>query len=572
MGINDWGVCHLEFCGGNTLERQKHALQDLTHCPESQLQSLRSKEDAQVELYRRVKGKRVLLILDNIETDESIGEARDYLRAELGEGSCILLIGRTVEFLQNNFSVNSQSCMGVPRLTEEEATTILLEKALEKPALSHFCKYAFGIRTIPSDPHFDIELLEQVQAECRALPVAVQRIVIFNYHRDDFLSRLKTSIDVLDDDEKQCFLDLAAFPQKKFIPANALLDIWVYVRGMTRDKTAVLILKFAARHLLHLRRDARLPTIRDNCMNSYTFSQDDAVRNLALFLAKCDDRIHFRRMYVSQKLFQFYESWQTDMNQSSEAQIVSIRTVEMAETQWPQMNFPEAEALILYFTANEYCIPPFLFKMEKLKVLIINNDSDEQVELTGPDNFQVHFQLKTLHLEGLIVPSLLEHCRVFSKSLEKIRLSRCKNLGRDTVFDFSRLLECYVDSCTDLKEFPAGICSSTSLKVLSITSCGNLKKLPNDLDRLGSLTEIRLCGCSWLKALPPSICELTKLEILDISQCTGLYVNGEGRSVFKEILQKLAKLPSFKCVICDKHIKKIFKSSFRPGLLKVGLE
>jgi hypothetical protein len=32
-----------------------------------------------------------------------------------------------------------------------------------------------------------------------------------------------------------------------------LLDIWVYVWGMTRDNAIVLLLKIAARHLLHLR-------------------------------------------------------------------------------------------------------------------------------------------------------------------------------------------------------------------------------------------------------------------------------------------------------------------------------
>jgi len=40
---------------------------------------------------------------------------------------------------------------------------------------------------------------------------------ISEYHKERLLNRLETSIDVLDDKHKQCFLDLGAFPRgRKF--------------------------------------------------------------------------------------------------------------------------------------------------------------------------------------------------------------------------------------------------------------------------------------------------------------------------------------------------------------------
>ncbi|XP_057821864.2 uncharacterized protein LOC131034411 isoform X2 [Cryptomeria japonica] len=124
LGNFDGKVCYLEFCGGKTLDRQKLALQYLTDCHKSQLESLTSEDEAQKEFYKRVRGQRVLLVLDNIETEEIIDEVIDYLQAELGKNSCILLSTRSVYLLR----IIRHSCMHVPSLTEGEAIAILLER------------------------------------------------------------------------------------------------------------------------------------------------------------------------------------------------------------------------------------------------------------------------------------------------------------------------------------------------------------------------------------------------------------------------------------------------------------
>ncbi|GLJ41967.1 hypothetical protein SUGI_0868820 [Cryptomeria japonica] len=119
-------VCHLEFSRDFSFERKKIALRYLTHYPQSRLQIL-TQDQAEVELYKRLKGQRVLLVLDNI-TEESIDEVRYYIQADLSDNSYILLSARSVDLLVKHFNIDWQSCMHVPSLEVDEAIAILLER------------------------------------------------------------------------------------------------------------------------------------------------------------------------------------------------------------------------------------------------------------------------------------------------------------------------------------------------------------------------------------------------------------------------------------------------------------
>ncbi|GLJ41970.1 hypothetical protein SUGI_0868880 [Cryptomeria japonica] len=123
-------VCHLELSRGDkddSFKRKKLALRYLTHYPQSGLETL-TKDQAEAELHERLRGKRVLLVLDNI-TEETVDEVGYYIRADLREDSYIRLSARSADLLVKHFKIDSRSCMHVPSLEEEEAIAILLEKA-----------------------------------------------------------------------------------------------------------------------------------------------------------------------------------------------------------------------------------------------------------------------------------------------------------------------------------------------------------------------------------------------------------------------------------------------------------
>ncbi|XP_059065248.1 probable disease resistance protein At4g33300 isoform X2 [Cryptomeria japonica] len=180
------------------------------------------------------------------------------------------------------------------RQGEPKARLYQLPLLQEKDALSLFCHCAFGEPKIPTT--HDRDLVIKVQEECKGLPVALQVIgrslrdrdpmfwrsaknklsrgeTISSYH-EDLNERLKMAcIDELEDNEKQCFLDLAAFPEGRTISANALLDIWVYVRGMDWDNAFVLLWEFADRGLVTLKRDPwtiRSTAVGCACLKSVT--------------------------------------------------------------------------------------------------------------------------------------------------------------------------------------------------------------------------------------------------------------------------------------------------------------
>ena len=77
----------------------------------------------------------------------------------------------------------------------------------------------------------------------------------------------------------------------------------------------------------------------------------------------------------------------------------------MAENQWYPMDFPEAEVLVVHFSASEYFLPPSLKTMKKLKFVMLCNLSSKRTTIKGLDALSSLSQLKTVHLEKLDAPS-----------------------------------------------------------------------------------------------------------------------------------------------------------------------
>lgn len=72
----------------------------------------------------------------------------------------------------------------------------------------------------------------------------------------DVLVCLKTSLDALDEKDqnlKECFLDLGAFPEDQRIPAVALIDMWAELYGIDEDFISIQYLQeLSSRSLVNL--------------------------------------------------------------------------------------------------------------------------------------------------------------------------------------------------------------------------------------------------------------------------------------------------------------------------------
>lgn len=58
----------------------------------------------------------------------------------------------------------------------------------------------------------------------------------------EILIRLLSSVNSLDEMYKECYLDLASFPEDQRIPATALIDMWVGLYNLDEDGDAIAIL------------------------------------------------------------------------------------------------------------------------------------------------------------------------------------------------------------------------------------------------------------------------------------------------------------------------------------------
>ncbi|GLJ30694.1 hypothetical protein SUGI_0608130 [Cryptomeria japonica] len=455
-----------------------------------------------------------------------------------------------------------------------------LELLSEAGALSLFCFWAFGQKTVPET--VDQNLVSQVIAECKGLPLGLKVIgsslrdkppavwsharnklsqaePISDYHKDGLLSCLKTSIDILEREVQECFLDLGIFPEDRKNPVAALSDLWVYVHELDWEAAYRNLIELNNRNLLSLVNSAM-----DHFGNMYgssseLFIQHDVLRDLALTLARQEESINMRRRLIMPRGENYVPKiWKKHADSPFNAEIVSLHTGMMNEEDWCHMNFPRAKALVLNFSASEYFLPPFLQTMQQLKVLVIVNYNSERASLKGLSVLSSLSQLKSLRLERVIVPPLHDYCQTWQK-LEKLLFSLCDCceimnwMQRSLCFNLPNLLELTIDHCSKLEELPACICNMTSLQKLSVTSCHILYKLSDDLGKLSSLQMLRLNGCPCLKELPYSICKLKQLKFLDISLC-------EHMQQLPDEFSQLSSLEGLDMRECS-HVKKIPKSS-----------
>lgn len=500
-------------------------------------------EDAHQQLQQRLRQMEpqpTLVVLDDV-------WEIDHLEKLLFEGKGY----KTLVTTRNNNVVKSDYRYDLPCLREQDAVSL-------------FCFSAFDRKSIPDTA--DGNLVKEVIAECKGLPLALKVIgrslhdqppaawitakdklsqgqTISEYHKTEVLKRMATSIDILEEDVRECFLDMGIFPEARKMSADPLLDLGVYVHKLKWTAAYTILIELASRNLVTLVNNQK-GTLGNpyGCSGELSLIQHDVLRDLSIYWTEQEPIIERRKRFIMpQKVDSIRKMWKKHAERDFNAEIVSFHTGSMEEKDWCQMKFPNAKALILNFSASEYFLPPFMQSMDKLKVLIIVNHNSKRATLKGISVLSSLTRLKVIRLERVIVPPLQEYCQSWQK-LEKLSLVLCEGCGNTTglhmgaYLNFPRLLELAIDHCSDLRELSTSICSLTTLKRLSVTNCHDLQKLSEDIGNLSSLQMLKLYACPSLKELPDSVCKLRQLQFLDISLCGHL----------KQLPDQLGQLSSLK--------------------------
>ncbi|KAG2724543.1 hypothetical protein I3760_01G022800 [Carya illinoinensis] len=397
----------------------------------------------------------------------------------------------------------------------------------------------------------------------------------------DLLNCLEKSLDFLDDELKECFMDLGSFPEGQRIHVATLIDMWTELYGLDEDgNNAITNLNaISTRNLA-----SQFVTRKDasdfaNYYGEDYVTQHDLLRELAIHQSS-QGLIEQRKRLNINIGENILPKWWTDQKQQSlSANLLSISTDAMFSSSWCNIQPPEVEVLVLNFQTKNYQLPKFVEKMDKLKVLVVTNYGFLPAEVS---NFQLLGSLpylKRIRLARLSIPFLCKTPMQMS-SLKKISLFMC-SIGRAfrnstvQVSDaFPNLTDINIDYCKDLVELPDGLCDIAHLKKLSITNCHKLSALPEAIGMLANLEMLRLRSCTDLSELPESIRRLQNLRILDISDCLSisklpkhigelckleeLHLKGCLR-LSRQLPESIMDLKQLKLVICDEERAKLWE-------------
>ncbi|KAI4304522.1 hypothetical protein MLD38_040018 [Melastoma candidum] len=468
-----------------------------------------------------------------------------------------------------------------------------MEILSEGDAMAVFCQSAFGQRAIR--PGFNETLVKQVVSECEGLPLALKVIgaslrdqeeiywksakarlskgePISDTHRSLLSERMAISVDYLQPNVRECFLDLGAFPEDMKIPLDILVRIWVETRGIDEEEAYAIVADLSNKNLLTLVQDARAGDSYSSCFE-ISITQHDVLRDLAIQLSNQGEINARKRLVMPRRERKLPGDWDRNSERPFQAQIVSVHTEQMEEMDWQQMDFPKAEVLIINFSAEDYFLPPFIDNMPNLRALIVINHGTTNAVLRNFSVFSNLANLQSLWLEKICVPQLTD-MTIPLCNMKKICIVLCKINNSldpsrvDIPQIFPGLVDLTIDHCDDLFQLPSGICGLSRVRNLSITNCHSLQKLPADLDRLSNLEILRVYACPNLKSLPQSVCELSSLKYLDISQCVNLTQLPEGISRMTSLEKidmrecpQVMHLPmsfrsmkSLRNVICDEEV------------------
>ncbi|GLT91513.1 hypothetical protein SLE2022_093960 [Rubroshorea leprosula] len=158
-----------------------------------------------------------------------------------------------------------------------------------------------------------------------------------------------------------------------------------------------------------------------------------------------------------------------------------------------------------------------LGSLNRLKSLSIGGFSNEMEEL--PDLSSINASLETLHLMDWRTRQSLHQIQ---------RFTALKELGiegpiddvealSDVLEKLSSLTELRIDCCDDLISLPQGLNKLPHLRTLLIWRCDNLTSLSEDLKELRSLITLEVSICGTLRSFPEEILGyLTSLKSLEI--------------------------------------------------------
>ncbi|XP_022753315.1 probable disease resistance protein At4g27220 isoform X2 [Durio zibethinus] len=409
------------------------------------------------------KEKRILIILDDVWAKIDLKEQIGIPFADDHKGCKILLTTRRQHVC---FAMECQKTIFLGCLDDHEAWTLFERKASLDNSSDDAIKH----------------VASKVIKKCQGLPIAIVTLGSAlkgkNLHRWEAAYRrlenrrlddiedideknaylvLEVSFDYLNDKEtKMCFLLCSLFPE----------DYEIYVEELVRYAWGLELCKgMGSIEVVRSEVLAAMDILKDSCLllncGERHVKMHDLVRDVALWIASNRKEFSFKiksdvvEMWPKDESFEPFEA-------------VSFKTSQIVELPKGLVR-PNLKILLLGGGRKMTASSEFFEGMKALKVCALNS------RLISPDAFQFQTNLRTLHLES---------CKLLDISV----LGKLKKLE---VLSFSQ---------SDIKELQEEIGDLDNLKLLDLSYCVQLQRIPPRLiRRLSQLEELYLHGCGGIK-------------------------------------------------------------------------
>ncbi|KAL3739989.1 hypothetical protein ACJRO7_021296 [Eucalyptus globulus] len=420
-------------------------------------------EQLQNQLMELIRGKRYLLVLDDVmsQSHEQWGRLKSLLMGG-AEGSQILIttrlqsvahsMGTTPPYFLRALSENSSLdlLMRMACKDEEETRDSVIGRQIVKKcggiplAIRTIGSILFSMETAAEWLHFEHEIPE-VSADFYGI-----------------ISHLKLSYEHLPSHLKQCFVFCSLFPEDCVIDKLMLTSLWM-AQGFIRPTDNV---DWDMEDIAHeyfmdlLRRNFFYDCIEDEFGNVTSCKMHGILNTLARIVAENE---------YSQGIDQ---TWSLDVER--------IRHVSWGSTLDLKLGLPTT-----------------LLRAKHLRTFI----KTDQIETS---RCETHMGEKALR-EFISSFKFLRALDWHNSGIEKLPSSICK-LKHLTFLDLSenRGIIRLPDSMTRLR----------SLQVLKLNMCYNLIALPRDIKKLVDLRQLEISGCSALSQMPHGLGQLTLLHTL----------------------------------------------------------
>ncbi|KAI5058208.1 hypothetical protein GOP47_0026378 [Adiantum capillus-veneris] len=438
-------------------------------------------------LSRRLLGTNTLVILDDVD-DRSQLDAL-YTDLKLGSGSRVIITSRNREVLE---AAKVNNIYEMQFLGPESAKML-------------FCWHAF---LQPYPPIGLVEIAQQVIDSCQGLPLSLQGKDIFD--------TLRISVDALERDLQEAFLDVSCFLIGK--PAETALRVW---KGCG----------WTALHYLEVLKNKSLITVdsQDGLIGMH-----DQIRDMGRYIAaERSPKTHIWDMEDMQALShgdvgqlrgfawisQEAKSCNADAlsGRLSQLKLLLLRNVELRGN---LLNRRHNEIRWLQWHNSTFNVLPRELCSRTLRVLDLSGSALLQALWRSYEMCELPEELLELNLSGCKALVELPHFDPFLRHLEWLSLHDCEGLNYldSTINSMTQLKFLDLGGCRRLRSLPAEMQGLCCVEKLLLAGCELLEKLP-EIGQLQNLIEISL-DSTGLTTLPSSFGQLKNLEKLSLSNCS----------------------------------------------------